>query len=142
MRRRHAGYLQPIVAVALLGLLLLVPRLAALAAAGAVAVVVAAVPTALILSATGEAADLEARATALGVTIVVAWLVGVGIAVARRDAPDATEGRSRILRPCPPATGPTSCPRPRSNTCWRCGSWPGPPRAAGSPRPRSRAASG
>ena len=116
------GYLQPIVAVALLGLLLLIPRLAALAAAGAVAVVVAAVPTALILSATGEAADLEARATALGVTIVIAWLVG------RRDrrrpphAPDATEGRSRILRACPHAPGPTSCPRPRSSTCSRSGS--------------------
>ena len=90
------GFLQPIVAVALLGLLLLVPRLAALAAAGAVAVVVAAVPTALILSATGEAAELEARATALGVTIVVAWLVGVGIAVARR------------IRLMPPRAGPVS----------------------------------
>jgi hypothetical protein len=90
------GYLQPIVAVALLGLLLLVPRLAAVAAAGAVAVVVAAVPTALILSATGEAAEIEARATALGVTIVVAWLVGVGIAVARR------------MRLMPPRAGPVS----------------------------------
>jgi hypothetical protein len=90
------GYLQPIVAVALLGLLLLIPRLAALAAAGAVAVVVAAVPTALILSATGAAADLEARATALGVTIVIAWLVGVGIAVARR---------ARLM---PPRAGPVS----------------------------------
>jgi len=90
------GFLQPIVAVALLGLLLLVPRLAALAAAGAVAVVVAAVPTALILSATGEAAELEVRATALGVTIVVAWLVGVGIAVARR------------IRLMPPRAGPVS----------------------------------
>ena len=88
--------LQPIVAVALLGLLLLVPRLAALAAAGAVAIVVAAVPTALILSATGDAAEVEARATALGVTIVVAWLVGVGVAVARR------------LRAMPPRAGPVS----------------------------------
>ena len=51
------SFLQPIVAFALLGLLLLVPKLAALAAAGAVAVVVGAVPTALILSATGEAAE-------------------------------------------------------------------------------------
>ena len=88
--------LQPIVAVALLGLLLLVPRLAALAAAGAVAIVVAAVPTALILSATGDAAEVEARATALGVTIVVAWLVGVGVAIARR------------LRTMPPRAGPVS----------------------------------
>ena len=114
--------LQPIVALALLGLLLLVPRLAALAAAGAVAIVVAAIPTALILSATGEAAELEARATALGVTIVVAWLVGRR---GRRRPPrphDAAEGRSRILRACHPAPAPTSCPRPRSNTCWRSAS--------------------
>ena len=91
-----SAVLQPIVAVALLGLLLLVPRLAALAAAGAVAIVVAAVPTALILSATGDAAEIEARATALGVTIVIAWLVGVGVAIARR------------LRTMPPRAGPVS----------------------------------
>ena len=91
-----SAVLQPVVAVALLGLLLLVPRLAALAASGAVAIVVAAVPTALILSATGDAAEVEARATALGVTIVVAWLVGVGVAIARR------------LRTMPPRAGPVS----------------------------------
>ncbi len=90
------SFIQPIAAVGLLGLLLLVPRLAALAAAGAIAVVVAAVPTALILSATGEAAELEVRATALGATIVVAWLVGVGVAVARR------------VRTMPPRAGPVS----------------------------------
>ncbi len=91
-----SAVLQPIVAVALLGLLLLVPRLAALAASGAVAIVVAAVPTALILSATGDAAEVQARATALGVTIVIAWLVGVGVAVVRR------------LRTMPPRAGPVS----------------------------------
>jgi hypothetical protein len=78
------GFLQPIAAIALLGLFLLVPRLAAIAAAGAVAAVVAAVPTALILSATGEAADIESRATFLGVVIVVAWALGVGFALVRR----------------------------------------------------------
>jgi len=91
-----SAVLQPVVAVALLGLLLLVPRLAALAASGAVAIVVAAVPTALILSATGDAAEVQMRATALGVTIVVAWLVGVGVAIARR------------LRTMPPRAGPVS----------------------------------
>jgi DnaJ domain len=78
------GYLQPIVAFALLGVLLLVPSVAAIAAAGAVAVAMAAVPTALILSATGEAADAGSRATVLGLVIVAAWVVGVAIAIIRR----------------------------------------------------------
>jgi DnaJ domain len=76
--------LMPLIAVAVLAVLLLVPRLAALAAAGAVAVIVAAVPTTLLLSATGEAADIEARNALLGVVLVVAWIVGLGIGIARR----------------------------------------------------------
>ena len=76
--------LTPVLAIAALGLLLLVPRLAALAAAGAVALVVAAVPTTLLLSATGEAATSEARTAALGVVLVVAWFVGLGVGIARR----------------------------------------------------------
>jgi hypothetical protein len=76
--------LAPVLAVAALAVLLLVPRLAALAAAGAVAMVVAAVPTTLLLSATGEAATIEVRTAALGVVLVVAWVVGLVIGVARR----------------------------------------------------------
>jgi hypothetical protein len=76
--------LTPVLAVAVLGLLLLVPRLAALAAAGAVAMVVAAVPTTLLLSATGEAATSEVRNAALGVVLVVAWFAGIIVGIARR----------------------------------------------------------
>ncbi len=65
-------------------MLLLVPRLAALAAAGAVALVVAAVPTTLMLSATGEAASVESRNALLGAVLVVAWVVGLVIGIARR----------------------------------------------------------
>jgi hypothetical protein len=79
-----ASLFTPVLALAALGVLLLVPRLAALAAAGAVALVVAAVPTTLLLSATGEAATSEVRNAALGVVLVVAWFVGLGIGVARR----------------------------------------------------------
>ncbi len=78
--------LTPVLGVAALALLLLVPLLAALAAAGAVALVVAAVPTTLLLSATGGAADLEARNAALGVVLVVAWVVGLAVGIARRLA--------------------------------------------------------
>ncbi len=87
--------LTPVIGVAALATLLLVPRLAALAAAGAVALVVAAVPTTLLLSATGEAADIEARNALLGVVLVVAWIVGLVIGIARRlRAPDAPSGRA------------------------------------------------
>ena len=87
--------LTPVVAIAALAVLLLVPRLAALAAAAAVALAVAAVPTALLLSATGEAADIEARNAALGVVLVVAWVAGFGIGIARRSRPaGAPSGRA------------------------------------------------
>ena len=76
--------LTPVLAIGALVVLLLVPPLAALAAAGAVALVVAAVPTTLLLSATGEAANIESRNALLGVVLVVAWMAGLGIGIARR----------------------------------------------------------
>ena len=90
------GFIQPILAIVLLVGLLLVPRLAAIAAAGAVAALMAAVPTALILSATGEAADAASRASFLGVVIVAGWAAGVGFAIVRR------------ARSMPPRAGPVS----------------------------------
>jgi hypothetical protein len=73
--------------VAAFAVLLLAPRLAALAAAGAIAIIVAAVPTTLLLSATGSAATAEARNAALGVVVVTAWIVGLVIGLARQMRP-------------------------------------------------------
>jgi hypothetical protein len=67
-----------------LAILLVVPALAALATIATLTVLVAAVLGALTLSSTGEAADLEARAATLGVVLLVAWTVGLILAVARR----------------------------------------------------------
>jgi hypothetical protein len=64
--------------------LLLVPRLAALAAAGGLAVAIAAIPATVMLSATSDEGSRPARAILLGVVLLVAWVVGIGIAVARR----------------------------------------------------------
>ncbi len=82
-----ARALTPIMAVVAFAVLLLVPRLAALAAAGAIAIIVAAVPTTLLLSATGSAATAEARNAALGVVVVIAWVVGLVIGLARQMRP-------------------------------------------------------
>jgi hypothetical protein len=76
--------LTPVFAIGALAVLLLVPTLAALAAAGTVGLVVAAVPTTLLLSATGGAANVESRNALLGAVLVVAWLAGLGVGVARR----------------------------------------------------------
>ena len=67
-----------------LAILLVVPSLAALATIATLTVLVAAVFGALTLSSTGEAADLEARAATLGVVLLVAWTVGLVVAIARR----------------------------------------------------------
>jgi hypothetical protein len=67
-----------------LAILLAVPSLAALATIATMSVLVAAVFGALTLSSTGEAADLEARAATLGVVLLAAWAVGLGVGIARR----------------------------------------------------------
>ena len=54
----------------------------------------AAVAAALILSATGDAADGDSRRAALGAVLLVAWLVGLAIAVVRRR-PRAARRRPR-----------------------------------------------
>jgi len=68
---------------ALLALLAL-PVVASIAAMGAITLLGAAVAAAFILSATGEAADGDSRRVALGAVLLVAWLAGIAIAVARR----------------------------------------------------------
>lgn len=68
----------------LLLVLLAVPALAAVAAVGTLAVLAAAVPVAVLLSAVGGSRDPGNAATVLIAALVIAWLAGVGIAVARR----------------------------------------------------------
>jgi hypothetical protein len=68
---------------ALLALLAL-PVVASVAAMGAITLLGAAVAAAFVLSATGEAADGDSRRVALGAVLLVSWLAGIAIAVARR----------------------------------------------------------
>jgi hypothetical protein len=69
--------------LAIIGLLLAVPRIASISAIGTLAMLAAAGPAAVILSATGGARQREAAAAFLAVVLVAAYLVGVVIAVAR-----------------------------------------------------------
>jgi curved DNA-binding protein CbpA len=73
-----------IIQVAVLAVLLVVPVLASIATMAALALFAAAIVAALILSATGSAADGDSRRAALGAVLLVAWFVGVAIAVVRR----------------------------------------------------------
>jgi curved DNA-binding protein CbpA len=69
--------------LAIIGLLLAIPRLASISAIGTLVMLAAAGPAAVLLSATGGAREREAAATLLAVLLVVAYLVGVIFAVAR-----------------------------------------------------------
>jgi DnaJ domain len=79
-----APVIAPVIGLLTLGILLLSPWLAAVAATGALALLVAAVPTALLLSAGGTAIDVQSRSDTLGIVVVVAWVVGIGFAIVRR----------------------------------------------------------
>jgi DnaJ domain len=79
-----APVIAPVIGLLVLGILLLSPWLAAVAATGALALVLAAVPTALLLSAGGTAIDVQSRSDTLGIVLVVAWVVGIAFAIARR----------------------------------------------------------
>jgi hypothetical protein len=79
--------------VAVLGLLLAVPVLASVATMAALSLLGAAIVAALILSATGAAADGDSRRTTLGVVLLVAWLVGLAVAVMRRFRTLPSPGR-------------------------------------------------
>ncbi|MEP6639201.1 MAG: DnaJ domain-containing protein [Chloroflexota bacterium] len=70
--------------VAVLAALLLVPVAASIAAMAALALLTAAAVASLILSATGTAADGDSRRAALGIVLLLAWLVGLAVAAARR----------------------------------------------------------
>ena len=73
-------------------LLLLVPRLAAVATLGTFAVLAAAIPAAALLSISGGARDPAGATSAFVVVLTVAWIAGVGFGSAR-TAFLAAEGR-------------------------------------------------
>jgi len=69
---------------AVLGALLLVPTLAAASAVGTVALLAAAIPASILLSALGGAREPGLAAGALGITLAIAWLAGAAFALGRR----------------------------------------------------------
>jgi hypothetical protein len=74
----------PFVSLVALGILLLIPRLAALTSAATIAVVLVAIPAAAILSATNGGEQPPDRSAALGVALVIAWVTGLAVAIVRR----------------------------------------------------------
>jgi hypothetical protein len=69
--------------LAIVGLLLALPRLASVSAIGTVAMLAAAVPGAAVLSATGGSQNREAAVALLTVVLIGAYVVGVTGAVVR-----------------------------------------------------------
>jgi hypothetical protein len=65
-------------------LLLAIPAAGSITTMAALTLVGAAVVASLVLSASGGAADGDSRRTVLGVILLLAWLAGLGIAIARR----------------------------------------------------------
>jgi hypothetical protein len=83
-----AGRMAPWFAqAAILGLLLALPTLAAILAAGSVTAVVASVPITALLVALGANYDPGHATVVLAVLLAAAWAIGVCIAVARRIRP-------------------------------------------------------
>ncbi|MEX2011158.1 MAG: J domain-containing protein [Chloroflexota bacterium] len=70
---------------AVLGALLLVPALAAASAVGTLALLAAAIPASILLSAVGGAREPGAAAGALAIVLAIAWLAGAAFAVGRRS---------------------------------------------------------
>jgi len=79
--------------VGVLALLLAIPAVASVATTAALSLLGAAIVATLILSATGEAADGDARRATLGVVLLIAWLAGLAIAVMRRVRTLSNPGR-------------------------------------------------
>ena len=75
--------------IVIVSLLLLVPRLAAIASVGTLGALVAAIPGTILLSASGGARQPEVSAIVLAAFLVLGWIGGVAFAIA---------GRSRTIR--------------------------------------------
>ena len=70
--------------LAILAILLVLPALASVATMAALTLIGGSLAAALILSATGAAADSDSRRMALAVVLLAAWLAGLAIAIMRR----------------------------------------------------------
>ena len=79
-----AGPLLFVLQILAFGVLLAIPAAASVATMAALTLLAAAVAASLILSATGGAADGDSRRAILGLILLLAWLGGLAIAVARR----------------------------------------------------------
>ena len=66
------------------GFLLVIPAAASIATMAALSLLAAAVVASLVLSATGGAADGDSRRAVLGLILLLAWLTGLVVALARR----------------------------------------------------------
>ncbi len=69
--------------IAVLGLLLLVPRLARIATIATLATLAAVVPGAVLLLATSDPSAMEAGRSALGGLMIIAWVAGIAIGIGR-----------------------------------------------------------
>ena len=79
-----AGPMLFVVQILAFAVLLVIPAAASIATMAALTLLGAAVVASLVLSATGGAADGDARRAALGLILFLAWLAGLAIAVGRR----------------------------------------------------------
>jgi hypothetical protein len=79
-----AGPMLLVLQVLAFALLLVIPAAASVATMAALTLLAAAVVASLVLSATGGAADGDSRRAVLGLILLLAWLTGLAIAVARR----------------------------------------------------------
>jgi hypothetical protein len=70
---------------AIIAVLLALPLLAGIAVVGSLAVLAAAIPSAVVLSAVGGSRSPAAAGGVLLALLALAWLVGVGLAIARRS---------------------------------------------------------
>ncbi|HEV8489326.1 MAG TPA: J domain-containing protein [Candidatus Limnocylindrales bacterium] len=70
---------------AVLGVLLLIPPLAAASAVGTLAMLAVAIPASILLSAVGGAREPGVAAGLLAVVLAIAWLAGAAFAVGRRS---------------------------------------------------------
>jgi hypothetical protein len=82
-----------ILQIAIVLLLLALPRLAGWSAVGTLAALAAAIPTAIALSAGGGSRQPEASAGVLLAVLGLAYVVGVAWAIARRWWPPGANGR-------------------------------------------------
>jgi hypothetical protein len=70
--------------IVIIAILLVLPSVAALSAVGSLVALAASVPTAVVLSASGGSREPATSAAILGTVLVVAYLVGVVVALVRR----------------------------------------------------------